>query len=996
MIYKNRRYIRRFFYCGCAGDNVLTYLRFQIGWFINQAMQSKLKQLYKFAVSAQMLFYLLPPLMLLLIAGTVAQKEIGLYAATKIFFAGPMAWLLMGMLTLCLTLKFLFASPWSWSRSGIILSHLGVLVLLYGGALTALTNQEGYLIVPEGAQSRTVLDYHQRNLVLLKDGQIVAEWPFHKIKPNGVLRYGDASEITIESVCENCNITRRDTPAENAFGMAAQVQLSAKPSEKRAEENISGITFRINGTQYLLFDGFTKALPIDGYELIYGRAQRPLPFSIELVDFKREMHPGMQMARAYSSDILVHDGDINWPVKIEMNQPLRYKGYTLFQSDFIEDAERGDSTILAVVKNTGWIFPYIGTLIMALGLLIHVFIRMSVARLFQNKAVIILVALLAIAAPKQSVAAELNYQGFSNLPVLHEGRIKPLESLARIYLKRLSGAKTIEGQAAIVWLSEVLFDPARASKRKIFKITHPELREQLGASADDGRMFSLERLMPYLSETAQQLPLLASKKAEDLSTGQTALLKLHEDAISFMALMRGLSIIMPLNVVLPEFIAAELPKKDSVNYLDLQPFQTEILERAKAIAAVKKDDWSKYDEDEGRIIALSFAQNLLVEQNQQNTVLRILPRIDQVEEWITPWQMIVSGQGSPLNKSRLDGWAGLLHAYQTQDAEAWGQHVAALDALYAQNPHVSAQRLSLERLYNAFPWSLAIIGLYILSIIVALVAVLKGRAPLMFGAVIACIAAIIMHCGILAFRIYVLDRPPVGTLYESIIFVSFCAAAMGALIELKQKRGFALCAGSFTAALLLVIAPYFVMDGESLDVLVAVLNTSFWLTTHVLCITIGYAVCIVAAMLAHIHLFRMAFAEKTGDKLPLSILRLSVVALFFTGFGTVLGGIWADQSWGRFWGWDPKENGALLIVLWVVWALHGRHAGKLIGAFFSAAIAYLNVIVTLSWFGVNLLNVGLHSYGFISGIAYAIGAVTIVETALIAILLVKISKRNKS
>ncbi|MCS5597646.1 MAG: cytochrome c biogenesis protein CcsA [Alphaproteobacteria bacterium] len=957
-------------------------------------MQRKLKQLYTLFTSAQMIFYLLPPLMVLLIVGTVAQKEMGLYAASKLFFAGPAAWALLGLLTFCLTLKFLFASPWSWGRSGIILSHLGALILLYGGGLTALTNEEGYLIVPEGQQSRTILDYHARSLVLLKDGQIHAEWDAHNLMAGHVLSGVDDIDIYIKSYCANCDITRRENVQENAFGMAAQVQLSEKPSEKRNEENISGVTFSVNNVEYILFDGFTKPLDIAGYELIYGRTQRRLPFTVELVDFERDLHPGMQMARGYSSDIIVHDGDVNWPVKIEMNKPLRYKGYTLFQADFVEPAEGPSSTILAVVKNKGWIFPYIGTLIMALGLLIHVFMRASVRRLFSVVILCMLASLLC--APKPAQATGLDYNAFANLPILHEGRIKPLESFARIYLERFSGRKSIDGQPAIVWLSEMVFDPVRAPKRPVFKVTHPDVRTQLDVSETDGRMFSLERIMPLLSETAPQLNVLAGLRADELSSGQKALLKLHEDAIVFMALMRSFSIIMPLNITLPDYIAKDFADEtdDYITYLDLQPYQTTIMDKAKAIAAAKKDDWESYDEDEGRTIALSFAQNLLIEQNQQNTVFKILPRFDDRTEWVTPWEMIVLGQGSPLNKERLDAWAALLDAYQTQNDVNWSANIKTLNALYAENPNVSDKRLSLERIYNAFPWSMAVMVLYILAMVLAARFVFVPSAFTFTAAQGAALAGVILHGLIILFRIYVLARPPVGTLYESIIFVAFTAVCMGIIMDLKQKRGFALLASTVTGAMLLIIAPYFVIDGESLDVLVAVLNTSFWLTTHVLCITIGYAVCIVAAMCAHIHLIRSSFTMATGDKLALNVLRLSVVALFFTGFGTVLGGIWADQSWGRFWGWDPKENGALLIVLWIVWALHGRHAGKLSQPLFSAVIAYLNVVVTLSWFGVNLLNVGLHSYGFISGIAYAIAAVTIVETALITWLLIKTHKRK--
>jgi len=115
------------------------------------------------------------------------------------------------------------------------------------------------------------------------------------------------------------------------------------------------------------------------------------------------------------------------------------------------------------------------------------------------------------------------------------------------------------------------------------------------------------------------------------------------------------------------------------------------------------------------------------------------------------------------------------------------------------------------------------------------------------------------------------------------------------------------------------------------------------------------------------------------------------LALFFCLFGTILGGIWADQSWGRFWGWDPKENGALFIVLWFLVLLHGRLAGILKMDGWALGHILTNVAVALSWFGVNLLNVGLHSYGFIKGVAWGLSVFCGLELAFFLFALIKLS-----
>lgn len=956
-------------------------------------MHPKLNQIYKFLISAHMVFFLMPPLMVLLIIGTLAQKEMGLYAATQYFFAGPLAWLLMGVLAFSLTLKFLFASVWSWQKSGIILSHLGVLILLYGGALTALTTKEGYLIIPEGGQARTVLDYHERSLVLLKDNQIVAEWGHSQLKPNAKLQSETTPEITIRDFCMNCDIQAREDELDNAFGMAAKVHLVGKDLEKQDEANISGVTFQVAGIEYVLFEGFTKPLPIEGFEIIYGKKQRRLPFDIALKDFQKIRYPGTDMAKEYSSDVIVRDGDIEWPVKIEMNKPLRYKGYTFFQSNYIERPDAADSTILAVVENKGWLFPYISTLIMALGLLIQLFIRCGTG--LRRAAAIVTLGLTFMGMSSPAQAEGFNYKEFSNLPVLHEGRIKPLDSFARIHLKRFSGKETIDGQPAIVWLSEVLFDPTRATLRPIFKITHPDLRTQLKLEDKDGRLFSVDRLTEFLSQTAPQVNTLYAQNRDELETGQQALLDLHDNALSFFQILRSFSIIMPLDVELPKELAERLDGKEQVSFLDLVPYEDWIVKHAKAAADENKMAWENYSDDEMRYVSIGFTQNVIRKQNQNNHLFRIMPDLNQgaaAHNWLSPWEMIGQGAGSPHNQKILSHWKMLITAYQTQDENAWHENIQNLWALYADNNYVDHGRLQAEGYYNAWPLGGALLFVYgaaFMLLVYAVISKLPSMPQMVRGALIVTLIGVLIHALLMGLRIYILDRPPVGTLYESILFVSFVSAFVAMLVEWKQKRGLVLISGLFTTIILLLIAPYFVADGDSLDVLVAVLNTSFWLTTHVLCITIGYGVCIFAAICAHIYLFRAAMGQAQSGKLFTTIFRLSVAALFFVAFGTVLGGIWADQSWGRFWGWDPKENGALLIVLWLVWALHARHAGIFSPLGYSAAIAYLNVIVTLSWFGVNLLSVGLHSYGFISGIAYGIAAVTIVETCLIFALIMR-------
>lgn len=344
-------------------------------------------------------FYTLPLLMLLLVAGTIAQRYIGLFDAQHLYFSSFIFWLgplplpggytLTGLVSVSLLVKFLFFSQWNWRKAGINITHLGILVLLLGGLLTAITQREGFMVIPEGESSAFISDYHQRELVIAKDGAPVTSIPHQKIAAGKTLTPpGLPFTIEVLDACRNCEIIRRGEDNEGYLGMAQFMELKPAPPEDQEEANLYGATIALSGTgedtdgTYVIFDLMPKPIELtindEPYRIIYRKARRALPFSIRLEDFQKNMHPGTMTASAYSSDIIVEDNGVDWPVRIEMNKPLRYKGYTLFQSSFAEN-QGEEATVLAVVQNAGWLFPYLGTAIITIGLLMHTLI-MAAAR----------------------------------------------------------------------------------------------------------------------------------------------------------------------------------------------------------------------------------------------------------------------------------------------------------------------------------------------------------------------------------------------------------------------------------------------------------------------------------------------------------------------------------------------------------------------------------------------------------------------------------------
>lgn len=348
-------------------------------------MFQKLMKLAYSLARADMVFILLPLLMLLLVAGTLAQKSMGLYAAQKMFFSSFFFWLgplplpggytLISFFSLCLLAKFLLQSEWSWRKAGIHLTHFGVLVLLFGGLITAIQAREGFMIIPENTESSYLYDYHQRTLYIFENDVLKMSVPFEdlNLRVNGL-----PFEVHILQSCVNCAIVKREEEGHYK-GMARFMALKEAPAGKDPEADIAGLTFSIHGLEdqdgtFIAFEGMPEPVTLyvedKEYKIIFGKQQRALPFSLRLSDFVKDVYPGTDKARNYHSDVVILDNGVEWPARIEMNAPLRYKGYTFYQSSFSQE-DGLETSVLSVVENKGRIFPYLGTILMAAGLLLH-------------------------------------------------------------------------------------------------------------------------------------------------------------------------------------------------------------------------------------------------------------------------------------------------------------------------------------------------------------------------------------------------------------------------------------------------------------------------------------------------------------------------------------------------------------------------------------------------------------------------------------------------
>ncbi|NQZ13549.1 MAG: cytochrome c biogenesis protein CcsA [Alphaproteobacteria bacterium] len=587
---------------------------------------------------------------------------------------------------------------------------------------------------------------------------------------------------------------------------------------------------------------------------------------------------------------------------------------------------------------------------------------------------IFIVAINALALPAK--ASE-----WRTLPIVHEGRVKPIDSFARVTLKTFSGSETLKTLNASEWLKTAIFTPANAMDIAVFKTQSPDV---LNLPIRKSKLYSYQEIANGIQEKRETIQQLLNKDESSWTGKQHELIRLYQNFILHTQLLRSLTAILPLPFDIPE----KIKRNDNVEtYLDLKKIEKRLTKETKSIISLKGANPDKYNNEELQIADLSFQLRIIEEGGTKNTLLKIIPDGSDLENvaWHTPWEILLDGHSSPQKADYLKLWEEMARAYINNDTSAFDDI-----AKNAQNQWVKNYKLKTEVFFNSIPLKTIALSLYLISVLLSFLAISKPQWLPHNVINMTFITALALHVALIVFRVFILERPPVGTLYESVLFVSLvCALITGvsALKHEKERRITTISIGSLSAFILLYVSGG-LAGNDTMSPLVAVLNTNFWLTTHVLCITAGYGFCLIAGVLAHVNLWQ----EQKTDTPVAPLITMSVLALLFTAVGTALGGIWADQSWGRFWGWDPKENGALLIVLWLIWLLHGRISGHLRKTGFMIGLAFINIIVVLAWFGVNLLNIGLHSYGFIDGIAMSITAFILIETSIIGYLVYRLKK----
>jgi ABC-type transport system involved in cytochrome c biogenesis permease subunit len=610
--------------------------------------------------------------------------------------------------------------------------------------------------------------------------------------------------------------------------------------------------------------------------------------------------------------------------------------------------------------------------------------------------------IVAILMPKPD--KDFHLQDFGRLPVLLNGRVQPFDSVGRNALLQIRGTTAVpvvEGKSyefwkhplklkATGWLAEVMMKPEVADTRPIFLVHHPDLLDELelrgkGREKSGLFYFSFDELTNAIPLIDQEGRRVAAIEPQSHTAYQKQVAKLQNALILYSRLKNGLQ---PEDV--QDFAA------------DLRAYQKSI---APGVAAMRVRDANK---DFDRAAFDEFTSFLgqydeMARMAYPLVVPPLNPRTSR-EDWRNMGQALFDAGVHGAQIPPVVGWLGqMASAYRQGDASKFNKALAEYREWLAANMQPESKKGCAEFFFNNLQAFLHAMIIYLCAFVLSAGAMLtmrlwpNGSEALRRSAFYLTALALVVHTAGLVFRMWLERRPPVTNLYSSAIFVGWVTAVLGLFLERIYRVGIGAAVASFIGFVTLVIAHNLSLGGDTVEMMRAVLATNFWLATHVVTITLGYAATFMAGFLGVLYvllgLFTPLLSLKLGSRDFLEIqsancspFRCSTrnagpstnisqalcemvygiicFAMLFSFVGTVTGGLWADVSWGRFWGWDPKENGALIIVLWNAVILHAWWDGMVRERGLMNLAIFGNVVTSISWFGVNMLGVGLHSYGF--------------------------------
>lgn len=573
---------------------------------------------------------------------------------------------------------------------------------------------------------------------------------------------------------------------------------------------------------------------------------------------------------------------------------------------------------------------------------------------------------------------------FKRIAVLDGGRVKPMDSLARFRLLRLSGKTSLKLEvngatrrvSASEWMLWTMMAPDQMAHVPIFNVNDTDAVVEIGIRPDRKRQsFSFEQVEPHREALVEKWNEYQQIESDYRTRLQNEIVALGFNYLDY-----------ELTAFHFDFARNELePGEDGFP----EGFVPEgVTAPTAADIGAGLGAFLQGAVERGLMppppSMLDALQQIRLKAIRSANIKPLPPAGDLEEEvWHSPNDLLMQGlSGEDIDASDAGfmlAWAevGRAHADGGRLNEALDGFLAKqqekLD-LRGEGAHIDREVRFYQMSYFGRSLALFVLGFVLFAFTWAAPnstwSVWLSRA----AAAIVVIGLLMVSMGIYQ-RCVIRERAPVTTLYETILFITACMVAVALFIEFIKRNRIAASLAAFVGALGMFMANrYEAKEGvDTMPQLQAVLDTNFWLYTHVTTVVIGYAAGLLAMAIAWVYLlgrlFRWIKARDANAKF-LTSASYGVIGfcLLFSLVGTVLGGIWANDSWGRFWGWDPKENGALMIVLWALIILHARLGGYVRELGIHGSSIVMGAIVAFSWWGTNQLGVGLHAYGFTDGV----------------------------
>jgi len=1069
---------------------------------MNPTLTKLLKPLASLRITVALLFICC----VLVLAGTTAQRDMGIQDVQHQFFhswiariyfhyfqpapkAGnayipgwfplPGGFTLIILLLINLLAAHTVRFKFNRKRIGIILIHLGLIMLLAGEWVTAHHAVESRMTIDVGGTSNYAEQISESELAIVdpspadhdnvvavgepnlqhsaRDGQAIHDptLPFD-VK---VVRWYDNAELH-GPMEQHAGIERlADAGTFKKFALEGISKFSGTESE-RVDMPSAFVSFSKDGKQlgtYVLSTYFERDKPqevtVDGktYDVSLRFRRYYKPYTVTLNKFTHEVFPGTDMPRDFASEIRLVDPSrhVDREVRIWMNNPLRYNGETFYQQSF---ANNDRTSILQVVHNPGWLMPYLACTIGALGLVIHFgmnlvsFLRRKFAAnnqpisvpsrqagrnsarpsranggdsytlkpqptwaAFGIPAAVLAIAVLFVVSrtfPPSRTADGFDWESFGRLPIQFEGRVQPIDSWARNSLNVVSGHQFVRDDkgeylpsvSPSQWLLETITGTGKWADYRIIRIDHPDIKQMLGLKVTE-KDFSWNELFKdpnNFKKLDEQARLAAEVPDKQRDPYQNQMIELHQRLGIFIRVQQvndaEFEYTMGSRESVPQLVSAietvDPQFRQRVQSLDEMGFKQAISED------LAKLDVDKLNSEQRSAVAAFMNRDERIKVNQRlmaippDQKLFLAAPLRPDEKWTAISDAALLGpQQMPQSAAML---LTIVSDFANGRAGDFNGNVAKYQAQLQSALPDDMGKVDYEAFFNRFDPFLLCTIFYITIFLLALGSWMFWTKPLKRTAYWLLVFTFLVHTFGLFSRIYISGRPPVTNLYGASVFIGWGIAFFCIALEFIYRNTIAMVTGAVAGFLtMLVAAGLSSVEGDTMKQLQAVLDTNAWLATHVVCVTLGYIATYLAGLLAIVYILRGIFSssltkEESKDNAKM-VYGILCFAMLFSFVGTILGGIWADQSWGRFWGWDPKENGAVLVVLWNALILHTRWGGlvKERGVMVLAIIG--NIVTSWSFFGTNMLGIGLHSYGFMQSAQFWLVAFCLSQVALAAI-----------